>query len=390
MYFPERFSHLPAHPFVRLRALLDHHQPGGDVLHMTIGEPAHAFPPMVMNLISRHAVGFNCYPPNAGAPELLNAIADWVSRRYAVTLDAQSNLMALNGTREGLFNCCVALCPEDKGGRPVVLVPNPFYPVYAIAAAAVGAEAVFLPAVRSNGYLPDYSAVSGSILNRTAIAYICSPSNPHGSVATTDYWCNLLELAEHYDFYVFADECYAEIYRNMPPPGVLHAVKRTGVDPDRVVAFHSLSKRSNLPGLRSGFAASGSATITALKQLRTYCGAPLPGPLQLAAAEIWAEETHVEENRIRYREKFTIAGDILGNVDGFRLPEAGFFLWLPVKDGEATALALWQSSGVRVLPGSYFARDGAGGNPGAGYIRVALVADRDDVARGLAEIRHHI
>lgn len=390
MQFPERFSNLPAYAFPRLRALLDHHQPGGDVLHMTIGEPKHAFPPMVTDLISKHAAGFNRYPPNDGAPELFQAITDWITRRYGVSLSPDANLLTLNGTREGLFNSCIALCPESKGGKPVVLVPNPFYPVYAVAAAAVAAEPVFLPATRESGYLPDYSTLSEDILNRTAIAYICSPSNPQGSVASMEYWANLLALAEKHDFRIFADECYAEIYRTAPPPGILQAVQDTGADPERVIAFHSLSKRSNLPGLRSGFAASGPKTIAALKQLRNYSGAPLPLPLQMAAAEIWAEETHVDENRRLYQEKFSIAEDILGDVEGFRLPDAGFFLWMPVSNGEETALHLWQQTGVRVLPGAYFARDVDGTNPGAAYIRVALVADKDEVARGLGEIRRHV
>ncbi len=385
--FPERFSNLPAYAFPRLRALLDHHQPGGDVVHMTIGEPKHAFPAWVTDVISEHSYGFNKYPPNDGAPELLEAISGWLGRRYGVDFQPD-RLMALNGTREGLYNAAMALCPETKNGeKPVVLTPNPFYQVYAVAAIAVGAEPVFVNAVQENGFLPDYSALDEDVLKRTAIAYICSPANPQGAVASRAYWQTLLGLAEKYDFRVFADECYSEIYRSTPPVGALEVAAEMGIDPERVLVFHSLSKRSNLPGLRSGFVAGGPECMRRIRQLRAYSGAPLPLPLQMAAAKVWADETHVEENRRLYAEKFAIADEVLGDVPGYSSPEGGFFLWLPVEDGEAAALKLWQETGVRVLPGAYLSRDTDTGNPGKNYIRVALVAPKTEVRSALLTLR---
>jgi aspartate/methionine/tyrosine aminotransferase len=388
MKFPERFSNLPAHAWPRLRALLDVHTPGGDVINMTIGEPKHSFPAWVTQVISDNAAGFNSYPPNEGSDALRGAIAGWIKRRYGVDVDAASQIMALNGTREGLYNAAMALCPETKNGQqPVVLTPNPFYQVYMVAAISVQAEPVYVPATRETGHLPDFAALPAEILDRTTIAYVCSPANPQGAVADEIYWRRLIELAEKHDFQIFADECYSEIYRDTAPTGAIEVASAMGADPERVLIFHSLSKRSNLPGLRSGFVAGGPESIRRIQQLRNYAGAPLPLPLQAAAAAVWADEDHVIENRRLYAEKFDLADRILGNVAGYRSPEAGFFLWLPVPDGEAAALKLWQDTGVRVLPGSYLSQDVHGENPGAGYIRVALVAPKEDTQRGLETIR---
>lgn len=386
--FPERFANLPAYAFPRLRTLLDAHAPGGEVVHMTIGEPKHEFPRWIVDIIAENADGFGVYPTNEGMPALLEAASDWVGRRYGVTLDPSSRIMALNGTREGLYNAMMALSPETKGGkRPVVLVPNPFYQVYMVAALSVGAEPVFLNATHDTGFLPDFGALSEEVLNRVTVAYLCSPANPQGTVADRAYWADLIRLAEKYDFRIFADECYAEIYRDTPPVGILEVAKEMGADPERIVAFHSLSKRSNLPGLRSGFVASGPKNIAQMKQLRNYAGSPLPMPLQHAAARLWADEAHVIENRRLYGEKYEMADDILGNLPGYHSPEAGFFLWLPVQDGEAATLRLWQETGVRVLPGAYLSQEARGANPGQGYIRVAMVAPKNEMADGLRRLR---
>ena len=229
--------------------------------------------------------GLNSYPANDGTPELRKAVADWVKRRFAVGIDADTQVLALNGTREGLYNAAMALLPERKNGQtPVVLLPNPFYQVYMIAAISVGADQVFVPADDGNGFLPDYASLSAETLNRAAAAYICSPSNPQGAIASRAYLKTLIGLAEKYDFRIFADECYSEIYRGDAPVGALQVAHEMGADPERVVIFHSLSKRSNLPGLRSGFAAGGPKTIAHMKRLRAYSGAPLPGPLQAAVS----------------------------------------------------------------------------------------------------------
>ncbi|MDJ0822052.1 MAG: aminotransferase class I/II-fold pyridoxal phosphate-dependent enzyme [Paracoccaceae bacterium] len=386
--FPERFSNLPAYAFPRLRELLDVHAPGGPVTHMTIGEPKHAFPNWIKEILAENLDGFGKYPPNDGTPELLTAISDFLGRRYGLDVDGARQVMALNGTREGLYNAAMALCPEAKNGQtPVILTPNPFYQVYMVATISVGAEPVFVPATAETGHLPDYASLPNDVLDRTALAYICSPANPQGAVADETYWQDLIALAERHDFQILADECYSEIYRDTPPPGALQVAARMGAHPERVVIFHSLSKRSNLPGLRSGFVAGGPETIHRIRQLRAYAGAPLPLPLQKVAERVWADEAHVIENRALYAEKYALADRILGNVPGYMSPQAGFFLWLPVEDGEAAALKLWRETGVRVLPGAYLARDTEAGNPGKGYIRVAMVAPKAETEAGLMKIR---
>ncbi|KIN76371.1 aminotransferase class I/II-fold pyridoxal phosphate-dependent enzyme [Sulfitobacter mediterraneus] len=388
MLYPERFSNLPAHAWPRLRALLDVHTGGGPLIQMTIGEPKHAFPAWVTDVISQNAAGFNRYPPNDGSPELRSAIAGWIDRRYGVSMDADTEVMALNGTREGLYNAVMAVCPETKNGeKPAILMPNPFYQVYMIGAISGGADPIMVPATAETGHLPDYHALPEDLLRRTTAAFICSPANPQGAVADRDYWTRLIDLAETYDFKIFADECYSEIYRDTPPTGAMEMVQALGTDRNRVAIFHSLSKRSNLPGLRSGFVASGPDTIREIKQLRNYAGAPLPLPLQQAAAAVWSDEVHVEENRKLYQEKYELADRILGNVPGYMRPDAGFFLWLPVEDDEKAAVKLWRETGVKVLPGGYLAQDVNGENPGKTYIRVALVAPKEETARGLELIR---
>ncbi len=388
MTFPERFSNLPEYAFPRLRTLLGTAAPGGTELAMSLGEPQHPFPDWVGDVIAANAADFGRYPPNDGSPELLNAIAGWVGRRFEVSLALDRQIMALNGTREGLFNACIALCPElSAGKRPAVLMPNPFYQVYAVAALAAGAEPIYVPATADTGHLPDYRAVPDDVLARTEIVYLCSPANPQGAIASRSYWAELIELAEYYDFRIFADECYSELYRETPPIGAMQVAYEMGASPERVLIFHSLSKRSSLPGLRSGFVAGGPENISRIKQLRAYTGAPLPLPLQRVAERLWADETHVEANRALYQAKYHAADEILGDVPGYASPEAGFFLWLPVEDDEAATLKLWTETGVKVLPGGYLGRDSGAGNPGAGYIRVAMVAPTEDVRRGLTAIR---
>ena len=388
MDFPERFSNLPAYAFPRLRALLDAHAPGGDVVHMTIGEPKHQFPQWVTDIVVENAAGFNSYPANEGTEALRAAITGWIAGRYGVELDPAQHVLALNGTREGLYNAAMALIPERKNGKqPVVLAPNPFYQVYMIAAIWVAARPVFVPATAATGHLPDFAGLDADVLNQVSAAYICSPANPQGAVASRDYWAELIGLAEQYDFRIFADECYCEIYRDAPPVGALQVARELGADPERVAVFHSLSKRSNLPGLRAGFVAGGPKTIAAMKQLRAYAGAPLPGPLQAAAAAVWADEAHVVENRALYQEKYAIADRVMGGVQGYMPPEAGFFLWLPVEDGEAAAMKLWTETGIRVLPGAYLAQGKPGDNPGEGFIRVAMVAPKQDMERALIILR---
>ncbi|KFI27382.1 aspartate aminotransferase [Haematobacter massiliensis] len=388
MKFPERFAALPEYAFPRLRALLDHHEAGGEPVSMTIGEPTHPFPDWVAEVLASHLAGFNRYPPNEGTPELRTAVAGWVKRRYGAVLDPATQICNVNGSREALFNACLAVSPERKAGqRPFVLVPNPFYQVYAVAAVASEADPVYVPATAATGFLPDYAALPAETLDRVTVAYLCSPANPQGAVASLDYWLELLALAEKHDFKIFADECYSEIWRTAPPPGALEALVRSGADPERVVVFNSLSKRSNLPGARSGFVAGGPETMARIKQLRSYNGAPVPLPLQAVSTRAWSDETHVIANQALYAEKYALADEVFAGAQGYQPPEGGFFLWLPVEDGEAAALKLWTQTGVRVLPGAYLSRDTDSGNPGKGYIRVALVAPKDELKRGLIRLR---
>jgi aspartate/methionine/tyrosine aminotransferase len=393
MTFPERFSDLPDYAFPRLRRLLADIPPGGGApVDMTIGEPRHPMPEFVPRVLADTAQGFAKYPPNDGTPGLRGAIADWLERRSGAHCDPDTEVMALNGTREGLFNACLALCPERKAGaRPAVLIPNPFYQVYAVAARAAGAEPVYVEARAETGFLPDFGALPPDVLARTTVAYLCSPSNPQGAVADPPFWRDLLALAERHDFRVFSDECYSEIWRDAPPPGAWDMAAEAGVDRARIVVFNSLSKRSNLPGLRAGFVASGAENMARLKQLRAYAGAPLPLPVQHAAEAAWRDEAHVEASRALYHEKYALADDVLGGMSGYHAPAAGFFLWLKVPEriggGEAAARLLWRRAGVRVLPGAYLGRDGGAGNPGADYVRVAMVADAGEMTRGLNALR---
>ncbi|MEO1774818.1 MAG: aminotransferase class I/II-fold pyridoxal phosphate-dependent enzyme [Pseudomonadota bacterium] len=403
MQHPARFGDLPEYAFPRLRRLLEGIEPGAPETPMSIGEPQHAVPDFVMPVMAEHAAAFSKYPPNEGLPELRRAISDWLDRRYGAApayRDPERSILPLNGTREGLFNACLALCPETKNGeRPAVLLPNPFYQCYAVAALAAGAEPVYVPATAETGHLPDFAALPKALLDRTAIVYLCSPANPQGAAADHAWWKALFDLAERHDFLVFADECYAEIYRESAPTGALEVASAEGVDPERLVAFHSLSKRSNLAGLRSGFCVTGPAARRELLQLRSYAGAPMPIPAQHAAAAVWAEETHVEANRALYAEKFEIVDGILGNLPGYASPQAGFFLWLRIgetaAEGEAATLTLWREAGVKALPGHFLSREtpdflraeGFAGDPGAGYLRLALVAPAADVRRGLEAVR---
>ena len=380
---PTRFDRLPTATWPRLRALLDGHARGRNLIDMAIGEPKHKFPDWVGPTLLEAMAGFNRYPDNNGTLELRKSISNFLNRRYDIDMDVGSQIMVLNGTREGLFNAIVALCPTGSK----VLIPNPFYQVYTVAAMAVGAQSVYLPADAEFGFLPDLDALTSAQLNETSAFFLCSPSNPQGAVASVDYWTRLLTLAEAYDFKIFADECYSEIYRFSPPPGALEVAAQIGADPERVVAFHSLSKRSNLPGLRSGFVASGTNNIARIKQLRAYAGCPVAGPIQHVSARVWADEGHVVANRQQYCGKFEAADHIFAGIQSYSSPEAGFFLWLPVEDDEVASLKLWTKTGVRVLPGSYLGQVANEQNPGSGYVRVALVAPKEEMQRGLTYMR---
>lgn len=384
---------LPDYPFDRLRQLLRGVEPpaGLTPLALSLGEPQHAYPALVQEVLAANAHLYGKYPPVAGTPELREAIRDWLLRRYALPpgcIDRDRHICPVAGTKEGLFMAALAAVPPDKAGmRPAVLMPNPFYQCYAGAAVAAGAEPLYLPASSETGFLPDFQALPEATLARTALVYLCSPANPQGTAASLGYLQALLRLARRFDFTLVVDECYAEIYLAAPPVGALQAAQALGEGFDRLMVFHSLSKRSNVPGLRSGFAAGDETLLAAFLRLRQYGGTASPLPVYAAATALWREESHVEANRALYRLKFDLAERALSNRFGFYRPDGGFFLWLEVGDGEAAAKRLWQEAAVRVLPGRYLAQSTEGGdNPGQPYIRVALVGDTDSTAEALRRL----
>jgi len=376
------------HPFTRLDRLLGGIPPGPSGLDgdkpvlLSVGEPQNQPPAFVAEELARHAAGWSRYPGGRPIPDYAAAAVDWLGRRYGLPagmVDPKRHLLPLPGSREGLFFAALAAIPQDRAGPPpLVLLPNPFYHVYAGSAIAAGAEPVFVPADAKSGQLPDFTALPEVILERTSLAFFCSPSNPQGAAADLEVLCGLLALARRHGFALAMDECYTEIYNREPPPGALQAAARLGGSLDNLLVFHSLSKRSSAPGLRCGFVAGDEALIEPLDVLLRVGGAGVPQPVQAAGARLWREEAHVAANRERYRRNFTLAERLLGNRFGTRTPDGGFFLWLDVGDGEAAATRLWREAGIRVLPGAYMCQAPDGGdNPGAPYIRVALVYDEN-------------
>ena len=388
----DRLDGLQEFPFRRLAKLLEGVQaPSGPTYDLTIGEPQHQPPPLLAETVAANGKTWNKYPPIAGTPELRRANAAWLTRRYGLpagAVDPERHVLALAGTKEGLFLLPLMLVPErGDDARPAVLVPNPVYAVYVGAGTLAGAETVYMPATAETAFLPDLDSLAPELLRRTAALYLCTPANPQGAVADMAYLRRAVRLARLHDFVLVVDECYAEIYDTDPPPGALEAAWAESRSFENVLVFHSLSKRSNAAGLRCGFCAGDPALIARFMRLRAYSGATVPMPLMAAATALWGEESHVEANRELYRRKFDAARRRLGNRFGFYRPAGGFFLWLDVGDGEATTVKLWREAGVRVLPGGYLAvADAAGHNPAASYIRLALVHDEEVVDRALARV----
>ena len=378
-------------PFARLNELLADVKPGQPPISLAVGEPQHAIPSFVGPVIAAHLNDFGRYPANKGTERFRRAVADWLARRYRLprAIDPESEVLVLNGTREGLFLAAIAArrTTPIRAGRAAILIPNPFYAAYGAGAAAADCEPVYLPATRESGFLPDLDALDDALLDRTVAMYLASPSNPQGAVASHAYLARLAELARHHGFLVFVDECYSEIYTEHPPAGMLEAA---GPDFANAVIFHSLSKRSNLPGLRVGFAAGDKKFLARFLELRNVSAPQVPVPAQEVAVAAYADERHVEENRRLYAQKFDLADQIIGGRYGYERPAGGFFLWLDVSavGGDvAVTTRLWREAGVRVVPGSYLARNQMdGSNPGAGYIRVAMVQDREATAEALHRV----
>jgi aspartate/methionine/tyrosine aminotransferase len=375
-------------PFARLTELLAPYQPRKPLIALSVGEPQHPVPAFVGPVLAQHIAEFGRYPIARGIEPFRKAAAAWLSTRFKLprAIDPETEILVLNGSREGLFFAALAAARHVEGrrGRPAILMPNPFYPAYGAGARAAGCEQIFLPTTRDNGFLPDLDALDEATLARTVAFYIASPANPQGSVASPDYFMRLKRLADRFGFMIFSDECYSEIYTREAPGSVLECA---GADFGNVVAFQSLSKRSNLPGMRLGFAAGDRNFLGLFHELRNVAAPQVPVPLQHVAIAAYGEEAHVEENRRLYRMKFDSAEQILGHRYGYDRPEGGFCVWLDVSalgGDEAVTIRLYREAGVRVVPGSYLARRQADGfNPGAGYIRLALVADSETTAEAL-------
>ena len=388
-----RLDNLTEYPFQRLGALLAGVAPGATPLNMAIGEPQHAPPALLHRVLAETASAWGKYPPTAGTDDYRAAIAAWCTSRYrlpATFVDSERHILPVAGSREGLFMAAQLCVPPEKNGRaPAVLMPNPFYQVYFGAAVMSGATPILVAATKDTSFQPDYSTVARADLERAALAYVCTPSNPQGSVADLARLKDVIRLARRHDFVVVSDECYSEIYDETPPASALQACAELGEGLRNVLVFNSLSKRSSVPGLRAGFVVGDDGLIAAFLKLRAHGGAVQPLPVMAAATALWNDETHVEDNRRLYRAKTDDAARIFGKGFGFYRPAGGFFLWLDVGDGEAAAKRLWHEAGIRVLPGRYLARpQAANENPGAPYIRVALVHERARTADALTRMKH--
>jgi N-succinyldiaminopimelate aminotransferase len=371
-------------PFPRTRALIEGIEPGRPPIDMTIGEPRHAIPEMFHTALLEAFGGFSKYPPINGTPELLSAIAGWLGRRYPsldATIEPARHIVPLAGSREGLFSAIFpALARRTEIPRPAVLMPNPFYQAYLAAAVAAQTEPVMLPTEEATGFLPDLDAIPAETLARTVAFYLASPANPQGAIAGRAYLEQAIGLAREYDFVLFLDECYSEIYNEVPPLGgleVAHALQLG--DFRNVLVFNSLSKRSNLPGLRSGFIAGDAGFLATFAKFRNVAAPQTPLPVQHASAVLWSDDIHVGPSQALYRAKFAAAAEILGGKLPLTIPAGAFFLWLKTDQfggGERAAKTFWKECGVKVLPGAYLAQtDSSGRNPGADYVRVALVDD---------------
>ncbi|MFZ1044485.1 MAG: aminotransferase class I/II-fold pyridoxal phosphate-dependent enzyme [Pseudolabrys sp.] len=375
-------------PFVRLTELIAGIEPGKPVINLSVGEPQHPIPNFVGPTLDAHLADFGRYPANKGIEPFRRAVASWLGRRYSLArpIDPESEVLVLNGTREGLFLAAIAAkrWVTRHAGKPAVLIPNPFYAAYAAGALAADCEPVYLPTTRESGFLPDLDALDEALLARTVACYIASPSNPQGAVADSAYLDRLANLARRFGFLIFADECYCEIYSGNAPAGMLEAA---GPDFANVVVFHSLSKRSNLPGLRVGFAAGDRRFLAPYLELRNVAAPQVPTPAQYVAIAAYGDEAHVQENRKLYSAKFDLADQIVGGRYGYERPAGGFFLWLDISkhgSSEMVTKKLWSGAGVRVVPGRYLAREqNDGSNPGEGYIRVAMVQDKAATAEAL-------
>ena len=383
---------LQAYPFQRIAALKQGATPVSNktLISLAIGEPQHAMPNFVLKTLLENLSTYQHYPLTKGHQDLRQSICDWLSQRFQLpkaSLNPDQHVLPVNGTREALF--AFAQCIIDRthskvsaNKKAVVIMPNPFYQIYEGAALLADAEPYFMNCLEENGFLPDLDAVPKAVWQRCQLIYICTPGNPAGAVMPAEQLKQLLQLAEQYDFVIASDECYSEIYLNedKPPVGLLQVAAQMGnTDYQRCIVFHSLSKRSNLPGLRSGFVAGDAAILRQFLLYRTYQGCALPMPTQLASITAWTDETHVQENRRLYQEKFTAVLKVLNRVFDIKKPEASFYLWPKLTmDDEQFTRELFIEQHLNVVPGRYLSRQANGINPGKHYVRLALVAKKED------------
>lgn len=394
----QRLTLLQPYPFERLRRLLAGIEPPAGLHHipLSIGEPQHTPPLFIRNALIEALDTLGRYPQTIGLPALRTTIARWLESRYKLpgsSIDPETMVLPVNGTREALFAFVQTVIDGEQsaGARPAVLMPNPFYQIYEGAALLAGAEPVFLDCDAEQGFVPDLDAVDVALWQRCRILFLCNPGNPTGTVLSIDYLQHALRLAARYGFIVVADECYSEIYRDehSPPTGLLQAALAMGNDRfEHCAVFHSLSKRSSVPGLRSGFVAGEARAMAAFLLYRTYHGSAMPMHTQLASIAAWQDEAHVRTNRALYREKFEKVAPILAEVMEISVPDGGFYLWPRVSDGETFTRQLFARQHVTVLPGAYLARESAAGiNPGRGRVRISLVASVEDCVAAAQRIR---
>ena len=383
---------LQPYPFARLREAMQGVNPpeGVTPVHLHIGEPKHPTPEVITNALTASLHELEKYPLTAGLPELRQACADWLRRRYdGLTVNPDTEVLPVLGSREALFSFVqTVLNPVSDDLKPIVLSPNPFYQIYEGAAILGGGEIRFANCPAPS-FKPDWKSITGDVWQRTKVMFVCSPNNPSGSVLQLEDWQEIFDLQDKYGFIIASDECYSEIYFDGNKPiGGLQAAAQLGRGNRNIVMFTSLSKRSNVPGLRSGFVAGDAELLKNFLLYRTYHGSAMSIPVQRASIAAWNDEEHVIANRRLYQEKFDHVIPILQQVFDVKLPDASFYIWLKVPDGDDLAFAknLWQKAAIQVLPGRFLARDTEWGNPGEGYVRIALVADVDSCVKAAETI----
>lgn len=405
--YNQLLSQLQPYPFERLARLLagvseeERQKTGLSLVNLSIGEPKHATPAVITDAITANLNGLSSYPGTAGTPSLRRAIADWLKNRYGLKdLDYSKHVLPVLGSREALFSLAQVVIDKGKStAQPIVLAPNPFYQIYEGAALLAGAEPFYLPQSAASGFAIDWEAIPSEILQRTQLLYVCSPGNPTGKVMPLQEWKRVFELADLYGFVIASDECYSEIWYSEAPLGALQAAQLLGRNWDRLISFTSLSKRSNAPGLRSGFVAGDPLLLSKFLLYRTYHGSAMSMMVQKASEAAWCDETHVQANRRLYAQKYQLTESTLNQATGARAPEAGFYYWFAVPQGcaknadagltddEFFVRELYRRSNVLTLPGHYLSRsDSTGVSPGQGWVRLALVEPAESCVEGINRI----